>query len=176
MPTLKVTVPPFIAKLLDDAGNIVPIWMAFFTRIAGLFPIDLTTSVTGVLPAANGGLTPVVGTWTPTDGSGAGLTLTVDTAFYVKHDQLVYVQTELVYPVTANGASARITGLPFPSIAAQSVLPCAQPGGPLASQATWVIRASSIVFDPFDMAGPRKTNVQISGQRFLISGIYQSAT
>lgn len=175
MASLKVTVPPFIAKMLDDAGNIVPVWMAFFTRIAGLFPIDLTGSVTGVLPAANGGITPLSGTWIPVDGSGAALVLTVDSAIYLKLSDLVYVSTELVYPATADGSSARISGLPFTSMAAQSVLPCAQPGGPLTTQAAWVVRASSAVMDPFDMAGTRRTNAQVTGQRFLVSGIYRTA-
>ncbi len=57
------------------------------------------------------------GTWTPVDGSGAGLTLTVNgAARYVKIGRFVFFAVnEIVYPSTANGSSARINGLPFTS-------------------------------------------------------------
>lgn len=57
------------------------------------------------------------GTWTPVDGSGAGLTLTVNgSARYVKIGRFVFFAVnEIVYPSTANASSARINGLPFTS-------------------------------------------------------------
>ena len=57
------------------------------------------------------------GTWTPVDGSGAGLTLTVNgSARYVKIGRFVFFAVnEIVYPSTANTSSARINGLPFTS-------------------------------------------------------------
>ena len=54
-----------------------------------------------------------VGNWTPTDASGAGLTLTVDKATYTRIGNLVSVFIRINYPVTASGATARIAGLPF---------------------------------------------------------------
>jgi hypothetical protein len=53
------------------------------------------------------------GTWTPTDGSAAGLTLTVNTAKYTKVGRLVVVHGNITYPVTASGANAQINGFPF---------------------------------------------------------------
>jgi len=54
------------------------------------------------------------GTWTGTDGSGAGLSITVNNARYTKIGRLVYVCADtIVYPVTANAAAAMIAGLPF---------------------------------------------------------------
>jgi hypothetical protein len=53
------------------------------------------------------------GTWTPTDGSGAGLSFSVGSGIYVKVGRMVYVQAKIVYPSTASGASATIAGLPF---------------------------------------------------------------
>jgi len=53
------------------------------------------------------------GTWTPTDGSGAGLTFSDVTARYTKVGRLVTVSVQLSYPITANGNNAQINGLPF---------------------------------------------------------------
>jgi hypothetical protein len=53
------------------------------------------------------------GTWTPTDGSGAGLSLTVANAVYIKIGQMVYVATRITFPTTASAANVQINGLPF---------------------------------------------------------------
>lgn len=54
-------------------------------------------------------------TWTPADGSGAGLSLTVTDATYIKVGQQVTVSARITYPVTASGSNASISGLPFTS-------------------------------------------------------------
>ena len=56
-----------------------------------------------------------IGTWTPADNSGAGLTFTGVTATYTKIGRLVSAQMYLTYPSTASIASASITGLPYTS-------------------------------------------------------------
>jgi hypothetical protein len=53
------------------------------------------------------------GAWTPTDGSGAGLVLTVNWAKYTKIGRIVSIECEVVYPVTADASTARLTGLPW---------------------------------------------------------------
>ena len=53
------------------------------------------------------------GTWTPTDGSGAGLSLTVANAVYIKIGQMVYVATRITFPTTSSSANVQINGLPF---------------------------------------------------------------
>lgn len=53
------------------------------------------------------------GTWTPTDGSGAGLSLAGSSAVYTKIGREVHISAAIVYPVTASGAQALINGLPF---------------------------------------------------------------
>lgn len=53
------------------------------------------------------------GSWTPTDGSGAGLSLTVSGAVYQKIGNTFSVFSRVQYPATANGAAAVIGGLPF---------------------------------------------------------------
>jgi hypothetical protein len=55
------------------------------------------------------------GTWTPVDGSGAGLsfTNTAGNCFYTKVGRTVTLCFRLTYPSTANGTTAAIGGLPF---------------------------------------------------------------
>lgn len=57
------------------------------------------------------------GTWTPTDGSGAGLTFTGTSGncFYTKVGNLVTCTFALVYPTTADLSGAKLAGLPFTS-------------------------------------------------------------
>jgi hypothetical protein len=53
------------------------------------------------------------GTWTPTDNSGAGLTITNLGCTYTKIGNTVSIRAYLSYPSTANGNAANLGGLPF---------------------------------------------------------------
>ena len=53
------------------------------------------------------------GTWTPVDGSGAGLSFSGVAGYYTKIGRQVTVVFSLVYPATADASAARIGGLPF---------------------------------------------------------------
>jgi hypothetical protein len=53
------------------------------------------------------------GSWTPTDASGAGLSLTITYAKYVRVGKSVTVNAFINYPATASAAAATIGGLPF---------------------------------------------------------------
>ena len=53
------------------------------------------------------------GTWTPIDSSGAGLSLTVNSATYTKIGRVVTAFAYVVYPSTVSGATVTIGGLPF---------------------------------------------------------------
>jgi hypothetical protein len=53
------------------------------------------------------------GTWTPTDASGAALSLTSVAGFYEKIGRQVTARCILLYPSTADGSNAKIGGLPF---------------------------------------------------------------
>lgn len=57
------------------------------------------------------------GTWTPTDDSGAGLSLTVNNANYTRVGRLITVSAQLSYPANASASNAKIGGLPFASAA-----------------------------------------------------------
>jgi hypothetical protein len=58
------------------------------------------------------------GTWTPVDGSGAGLSFsnTSGNCFYTKVGRTVTVTFRLTYPSTASGSAAVVGGLPFLAI------------------------------------------------------------
>jgi hypothetical protein len=55
------------------------------------------------------------GTWTPTDASGAGLTLTTSKTVYTRVGNVVTITGIVTYPSTASTALAIIGGLPFTS-------------------------------------------------------------
>ena len=53
------------------------------------------------------------GTWTPTDNSGAGLSLTVYDATYTKIGRVVEFEAAIYFPSTASTALVSFSGLPF---------------------------------------------------------------
>ena len=53
------------------------------------------------------------GTWTPTDASGGGLTLTTPTGTYEKIGRMFIARFSLVYPATADGSNATVGAVPF---------------------------------------------------------------
>jgi len=53
------------------------------------------------------------GTWTATDTSGAGLSLTTANAFYTRIGRQVTVSAQISYPANASALAASIGGLPF---------------------------------------------------------------
>ena len=55
------------------------------------------------------------GTWTPTDGSGAGLSFSDASGHYTRIGRTVTIVFVLTYPATANASAARVGGLPFTS-------------------------------------------------------------
>ena len=56
------------------------------------------------------------GTWTPADGSGAGLSLTVTCATYTRVGRIVTAQGFVTYPATVSALAAKISGFPFAPI------------------------------------------------------------
>jgi hypothetical protein len=106
------------------------------------------------------------GTWTPSDGSGAGLTLTVDHATYTKVGNRVSGQALITYPVTGSGAGSQISGLPFAS-AKQTACVI----GGTAGNVVWgLISGTSIFPEPVNAGGI--LNSAISAGTFWISFSY----
>lgn len=117
---------------------------------------------------------PTTGTWTPSDGSGAGLAITVTEATYVRNVNLVMARTHLQYPVTADASLALISGLPF-ALAAGS-----------ANRQAWITWSnvaalryaqpqaggSGLRFS--DNAGALLTNAQLSGGTMWFTALYSA--
>lgn len=119
-----------------------------------------------------GSMVLVEGTITPTDASGAGLTLT-GSGFYTRIGRTVFWQALVVYPTTADATAALVGGLPF-SVAA---------GGSSQGRAGAFVSASNSanavgllqigttvkVFKASEVAA---TNADLSGKEIYIGGFF----
>lgn len=114
------------------------------------------------------------GDWTPADGSGAGLVFTTAAGQYVKIGQLVHVAVNVIYPVTANGANARISGLPFPNGTFQHGLTFGYTDAAL--EFSPLLPGSATVIDFYTHAGVILINSQLSARTLRFSGTYRAAT
>jgi parallel beta-helix repeat protein len=109
------------------------------------------------------------GTWTPTDASLQGLTLTVTYANYTRVGREVTVIGDITYPTTANGSTALIGGLPFtcgstcPAATYSDVGSSVVVTGFAASTTSYVFNATT---------GVALTNAQLSGKTLRFSMTY----
>lgn len=110
-------------------------------------------------------------TWTPTDASGAGLSLTITSANYTQVGNRIFVSAHVVYPATASGANASIGGLPF-TVSGYST-------GGVSSNAVTAVQIGEFVtatttFQPLATASATPiTNVQLSGAFVIFQGAYK---
>jgi hypothetical protein len=113
------------------------------------------------------------GTFTPTDNSGAGLSLTqTGQATYVKSGKQVTCTMDVTYPATASTSFASIA---FPFATATSSSFVGQIGyQTFGSYLTPSGDTAGFVF--WDVSGGIKTNANLSGKRLQISFTYRSAT
>lgn len=114
------------------------------------------------------------GTWTPIDSSGAGLTLSVSGANYVKVGTLCHVSVYLNFPNNSNGLGVRIGGLPFTAKNNQNynyLMGRSTIGGIMLQ-----VDNNSTTFDmrPAD-SDSGVTNAQIANSHILFSGTYITA-
>jgi len=114
------------------------------------------------------------GTFTPTDGSGAGLSITFNNAKYTKIGRLVYISISTIeYPVTASTAAARIDGLPFTNTAADVGSSTLISNNTFSNRALVVATNATIFFYPTASAGQALNN-QLSGTVIYgFSAVYQ---
>jgi hypothetical protein len=103
------------------------------------------------------------GTWTPTDYSGAGLSITFNNPTYTKIGRLVFVRcSTIVYPSTANASSASIGGLPFTNASGESATAALVSSNANANRGLIVSSATNIYIYASGTAGSA-TNAQLSG-------------
>lgn len=129
--------------------------------------VSLSNQAISALPAT------AVGSWTPIDTSGAGLTFTSVTAGYTKIGNIVFVYARLTYPTTASGVQAAIGGLPF-AVAAPLY---AQNPHPMYTTnnigvAMWTLSGSTVL-NPFtSTTGAAVSNVNLSASVITFSASY----
>jgi len=121
----------------------------------------------------------ISGTWTPSDGSGAALALTVGTAKYVKVGRLVFVSFVVTYPATASGAVAVLRGLPYqPSAIAGDnhalAIGYTSVAGLKFCAVHYVATADGFVY--FNDNAGNMTNAQMTTGVVHASGVYLTAT
>lgn len=111
-------------------------------------------------------------TWTATDGSGAGLTFTVNnTAVYTRTGRLVHVRVDITFPVTANASNALValpSGINAITYGASGSAFITGIGMGLV-----LLNGSGIEF--YNSAGSRLTNANLSAARIVLSAVYQAA-
>jgi hypothetical protein len=102
------------------------------------------------------------GTWTPSDGSGAGLGLTVANATYTRIGRLVTANFAITYPATADATDARIGGLPFTSSSVGFSFPMVVSFSQTGICKSGLVDTSATTFLLSDTAGNALTNAQMS--------------
>ena len=107
------------------------------------------------------------GTWTPTDASGAGLSLTIVSATYTKIGRLVTLQAEITYPSTVDASGSAIGGLPF--VAASNGA-----ASYYASGASGPIAQIGTAFYPANTVGASITNATFSTKTVYITVSYRN--
>ena len=116
------------------------------------------------------------GTWTPTDGSGASLSLTANGA-YTKIGRMVYWQAIVVYPVTANASVASIAGLPFAlnlvsNVAGRSGSTITATDEATLVQSLQLETSNSVRF--YKAGFVQSTNAELSGNQIYCAGFYST--
>ena len=111
------------------------------------------------------------GTWTPTDGSGAALSLTAS-GWYTKIGQVVIASCTVTYPSTANGSNSQIDGLPFTTV---NNISGRQGFMSYTTESTVFVPLpsnNSTNFQPRTNTGARITNATLSTDSFFATLLY----
>lgn len=116
-----------------------------------------------------------INTFTPEDGSGAGLSLTVNgSPWYSQVNGIVTARLSVTYPATANSNGANISGLPRPTAQASfgdgAVVHYSNKGTVVYA----LMGSSSAGIGLYDWSGVQFTNADLSGKRFDILAIYNA--
>jgi hypothetical protein len=137
-----------------------------------------TTGTNGIYFGSSSILTDYeTGTWTPTDGSGAGLTFASGTTgLYTKIGNIVYISASVRYPTTADTNYAVISSMPY-------VMAASPDGAQGGMNTNYSPSATVLVFKPNNnttdivvrtlAGGSQVTNASMSGTRFDFSGFYR---
>jgi hypothetical protein len=106
------------------------------------------------------------GTWTPTDASGAGLTITVARGKYTRIGNVCYYNAVITYPATADGTNAKIS-LPVATTDASAVGSVLEATG---TAITALSGSSGINF--YNASGAVRTNANLTLKTLYVTGWY----
>lgn len=110
------------------------------------------------------------GTWTPTDGSGAGLSLTITDATYTKIGRLCFVRANITYPATADVSQAVIASFPFTNANNLNSAPCYTNSG---VAVVGVVQAAATTMNLGNATtGAAVTNLQMTAKVLIFSSVY----
>jgi hypothetical protein len=143
-------------------------------QVSGLTSIATSGSATdlntGTIPQARLGVAPTA--WTPTDGSGAGLSFTGVSANYVRMGNMVFAYAALTYPGTADASNASLQGLPITVANADYAEQCSVSWTNVASldHMRAIKNTTNIVF--YNSTGVGITNATFSGLTVYFMCIY----
>jgi hypothetical protein len=163
------------------AGNAISFTQALTLNTNGALALQgASTSATGVgitFPATQSASSDAntlddyeEGTWTPSDGSGAGLSLSTSFSIYTKVGRLVTCSAKIVYPSTASTASTQINGLPFTSSSNNhAVSTMFTDSGTYFSN---IVVESVAYLLPHNLTATRLTNVNLSGKVIIFTVSY----
>lgn len=117
------------------------------------------------------------GNWTPTDASGAALSLTTGASNYVKVGRMVFAWFSITYPVTADGTTSKIGGLPFTSEAVGlNVQPVMLAYTETASAIYGRVLNNTTTLQFSDSAGTTPTNATMSAKLIRGMAIYSTTS
>jgi hypothetical protein len=112
------------------------------------------------------------GTWTPVDGSGAGLSFTGVSGTYTKVGRCVTALAEVTYPTTANTSNAIIAGLPFTAAASVGINGYIRYTGVSTSLVNYVSGGPSSAGVALFRPGVNTTNASMSAGAIFFAVIY----
>lgn len=118
-----------------------------------------------------------VGTWTPVDASGAGLTFTSVVAGFTRLGNLLFYYGTLTYPTTADVTAALLGGLPIAGVTGgKGLVPAPiDPGSPLVGSPVPLaisVAATQQIILANSVSGAALTNASLSGQLIRFGGFY----
>ena len=112
------------------------------------------------------------GTWTPVDGSGAGLTFTVADATYTKVGRIVTCHAQVNFPTNTNGLTAQISGLPFTNITGSGGNYGAFTVYTNTSGVNWLNGSGAVGTIAHDFSGFGVSNATVSNKQFRLVWVY----